>query len=579
MKKLLALLLAVIMVISMAACAPTEPDTTTEAPKGTTAAPAGTTVAATTTEPALDLTALPFVEPGSKKLTIGIQINGTVLDYEDNSLTKYIEESTGIDIEPVFFSSDTDEARKQLSLMVAAKEKLPDIIIGILDESMRLDLGHNGYLVDQTEYFEKYSYYHKNYVESLSEAFQTRIKSKITDLTTGAIYAFPSINVDYGVGNVSWAGGINMAMAKNVGMDPEEIDTVAEVYDYLKATVKGDGNQNGENDELGLLYYQGLYNGNIEQWIINAYVYCNDSELFNVTDGKVWSPYASDEYREAMIEMNKWYAEGLISPLCYSLTTEAEMKALINKPENYTATVYGGHTTRFATAGDDFALQYTSIKHLADETGKGGWAVLKDNLSCSLRGYITTDCEDPVLAFRLMDFLCADTTMHYQRFGEEGVHWAHYDGEAEGHKDGLGNWAGLKIIKDEFSTETKANWHVLLMQAGDPIGQNHGTNYVDFSDPGHFRIIVYKNLWDRQAGKMPAELARGLVYEEEELETKNEYWDLYTQYVLQSRAQMITGVIDPNDDAAWEKYVEELEFNGESELMDIVQEAYNRLNG
>ena len=77
MKKLFALLLAVMMVISMAACAANEPATTT-APKATTPAtqPAGTTAAATTTEPAKALNELPFVEPGSVKITIGLLTSG-----------------------------------------------------------------------------------------------------------------------------------------------------------------------------------------------------------------------------------------------------------------------------------------------------------------------------------------------------------------------------------------------------------------------------------------------------------------------------------------------------------------------
>ena len=49
--------------------------------------------------------------------------------------------------------------------------------------------------------------------------------------------------------------------------------------------------------------------------------------------------------------------------------------------------------------------------------------------------------------------------------------------------------------------------------------------------------------------------------------------------MLESRAQFITGVLDPNDDAVWEKYLKELEVNGESDLLEAAQSAYTRMVG
>ena len=86
MKKLFALLLAVIMVISMAACAPAEPAGTTEGKADTTTAAKDTTAAKeeTTTEAA----PTPWTDPKCFDLTgivaddtinIGIPINATVI--------------------------------------------------------------------------------------------------------------------------------------------------------------------------------------------------------------------------------------------------------------------------------------------------------------------------------------------------------------------------------------------------------------------------------------------------------------------------------------------------------------------
>ena len=158
MKKLFALLLAVIMVISVAACAPAEPGTTTTAPKAedpaktTTAAKAETTTAAVSTPwndlENFDLTGI--VE--DNKVVVGINSNATVISYEDNALTQYMEELTGVEIEFVFFSSDGTEADQQLNLMIANQEKLPDVIFSVVDTTQATELGQQGLLCDITEF-------------------------------------------------------------------------------------------------------------------------------------------------------------------------------------------------------------------------------------------------------------------------------------------------------------------------------------------------------------------------------------------------------------------------------------------
>ena len=188
-------------------------------------------------------------------------------------------------------------------------------------------------------------------------------------------------------------------MAANVGMDIDEIDTVAEVYEYLKKTVKEDGNNNGKSDEMGMLFRANSDLANATQWVINAYVYCLDAELFNVTDGEVWTPYNTDEYRKALIELNKWYNEGLISPMSYSLTENKEFKPVIDPlTSDYTVSIFGGHPTLVCEASGTVGLEYNPLPILADETGKGGYATLKDPFACTGTAFITTDCENPELA-------------------------------------------------------------------------------------------------------------------------------------------------------------------------------------
>lgn len=577
MKKLLALLLAAIMVISMAACAPAEPaGTTTEAPKDTTAAKDNTTAATTTA--GVDLSALPLVEPGTEKLTIGIPTNATVLDYNDNYFTMWLEEQTGIDLEFAFFSSDAAEAKQQLALMIANKETLPDIIFNVLDDSLRAEYGAEGLLVDLTDYFETSSYWFDQHRQVMSEFEENYMWARTVDPDSGEIYAFPSPN--YGA-NPVFMGGINETFAKKVGMDAAEIDTVAELYEYMTKCLKEDPNGNGEADEIPWVNYSG-YRSNIDLWLINAYVLCIDDYLWNCTDGEIWTPYDTDEYRQAMIEMNKWYKEGLISPLSYGGLGNAEMKALIDTPECYKVAIYGGNPNLVLNTDTNPGATYRGLNVLQDETGKGGYAVLLDAYTLGKNASITSSCQNPELAFRLLDFMCDKTAQNVARYGEENVNWRWIDGEALNLYDRLNRFASFEIIKDEWSTETKLTWHnnpIVCNASGSyEAGIATGLNAV-ILDPNSRTSIQYENAWAQEGGKQPEEPVYSLVYNAEEKEVVSEYQKLFKEYVLQARAEMVTGVIDPNDDAQWAKYLDELKANGLEDLLEVAQTAYDRMNG
>ena len=86
--------------------------------------------------------------------------------------------------------------------------------------------------------------------------------------------------------------------------------TPATIQPYCKQYA--DPNGNGTADELAMFGSVNGYHTDILEYIINAWVYCNDEQPFNVDDGKVWLPYTTDEYRQAIIFLNQLFKEGLI---------------------------------------------------------------------------------------------------------------------------------------------------------------------------------------------------------------------------------------------------------------------------
>lgn len=569
MKRVFAIILSAVLVFGMSACLGQPDPTTVPTTETTEATTVATTQVPTTTEEPVDLSLRPFALPGTVTLTIGLMENGTVRSYEENYVTRYLELETGIDLQFVLFPMDYKKAQEQLLQMVENGEQLPDIILGIIDDRLRIKLGKEGVLADLTPYFENSSYYMQNGLGAMSSAEVSYLWAELTE-ADGGIYAFPAFGTYDSPDRCAYLGGINKVWAEKLGMDAEKIDTVDEVYQFLKKVSETDLNENGENDELGMLFRQDGFRANLEQWIINAYVYCLDDDLLNVTDGKVWSPYNTSEYRQALIQLNKWFREGLIEKKTYDGFTDQDMKNMLARQN---MAIWGGHPSLMTSGVKNMADTYAPLKVLQDETGRGGYAPLRAPYNIQKDAFITASCQEKKLAFRLLDFMWDDTCAHTMRYGEEGVNWEHMDGEATGETDALGLPAGIRILKDEWQTETSATWKLTPVYGKT---WEHGGTPLTIPE-GHRNAISYGCMREMYRVSVPEERCQGMVFDRKEQKVRDAYASGYKSYVLQARWQFIMGVMDPNDDAQWNKYLLELKAKGEDPLLEAYQTAYTRI--
>lgn len=569
MKRVFAIILVVLLTMGLFACTQQPEQTTAATTESTEATTVATTQVPTTTEEPVDLSLRPFALPGTVTLTIGLMENSTVLSYDENYVTRYLEQETGIDLQFVLFPMDYKKAQDQLLQMVANGEKLPDIILGIIDDRLRVKLGKEGVLADLTPYFETSSFYMQNGLATMSSAEVSYLWAELTE-ADGGIYAFPAFEEYNSPDRCAYLGAINKVWAEKVGMDAREIDTVAEVYAFLHKVAETDLNENGELDEMTMLFRQDGFRANLEQWIINAYVYCVDDDLFNVTGGTVWSPYNTNEYRQALIELNKWFREGLIEKKTYDGFTDLDMKNMLAKQN---MAIWGGHPSQMTNGTKNVADTYAPLQVLQDETGLGGYAALRSPYNLQKDAFITTQCQEQELAFRLLDFMWDETCTHVMHYGEEGVNWEHIDGTGE--TDEHGNPAGIRIIRDEWQTETKATWKLTPV-----YGKSnwHGGTPLTL-EGSHRNAISYGCKWEMDAAKTPEELCQGMVFSAKEQKVVDTYAKDYKAYVLQARWQFIMGVMDPNDDAQWNSYLLELKAKGEEPLLEAYQTAYTRIYG
>lgn len=507
-------------------------------------------------------------------LTIGLPSNAMVNDYENNDLTKWLEEQTGYDLQFHVFTGG-GEIATQISTMAIGGEKLPDIIYGVnLPEGTVRKYGKDEYFQDLTPYFEDREGMSKTFWDRVeatySEAEIEDIKRKLYDSDTGKIYYVPTMEtslVDY----IDYQMWINQTWLDKLGLPmPTDVDSL---YETLKAFKTQDPNGNGKQDEVPLFGSEATtMGGDVINWIINMYVYFNDrsGRVFNVdANGKVYAPFTTDEYREALKFLNKLYDEGLINSTIFSTNNDA-MRNMVS-PSSGTALVgiFAGHLTLHFNQGSALLDQYTSLPLWSN-------CVINDpNFSRSM--FITQDCQNVDAAFYLLMTMWSEEASFRFRYGVEGVNWTYAE---EGATSAYGLPAKIKILSDPLGTQNTCMWSGACGGLN-VYAEGEAAIYDGATDPwlakrAQMAAESRKNADYACANFNPSEICPYLVYTTEEAELIGPNVDACSKYFKESRTAFIKGEMDPNSDADWNAYLAKLEDQGLAKWTAASQNAYNR---
>ena len=552
MKKTIAFLLALTMMLSLAACGE-EPVETPKMPEVT----------------------------GERVLTIGLRQSATVLDYDNNWFTKYMEDRLGIDIQFMFFSSDAGESKSQLTTMVAGQERLPDILFNFSLNTDEIHLyGRDGYFVDLAPYFDdpdwelaKQYRWHEKMIEFTGE--DTRINALNSGRTPeGGMYYWPNaipsetdLTVAMPFINVSWLEKLGLEM-------PTTLDELESVLEAFKTR---DPNGNGIADEIPMIGSTTLYCGDAPQWIINNFgEYVNDMYFYTYgEDGKIQVPYTTEAYRSGVRKLKEWVDKGLLATLTWTMKEKAELTSLWTPAEGETTVgVIFGHPTTFATPGDEDILQYEPLPPL-----EGSCIPLRSTMG-NKNFYITTDCEKfDIAAEFLMSFTELDVARACRR-GEEGVDW-------KVDTDKITGMPMVNGINDVFSKATDKTWAVNGPYVG-WYGNGSPWSTGDFSDDegedkaaaAHRGGLLGKTLranvpYARENN--PDRIFGCAIYNADEADENGNALAECKTYVKEARAKFATGQLDVDSDADWNEYLATLDRIGLSTLLRTTQSAVDRM--
>ena len=200
-------------------------------------------------------------EGGSKKgsgdkitFTIGLPTNAKIMSFEENALTRWLEETTGYELKFQEYPGGTDVST-QIATQIAARKELPDILYGVtLDSKSITNYGKDGYFVDLSPYYEDKegasATFWNRLTENLTEDQQDYVVRTITNGDTGKIYGVPSIETST-IDKRKYQPWINQTWLDKLGLSMPQ--NTEELYNVLVAFKTQDPNGSGDpEDEIPL---------------------------------------------------------------------------------------------------------------------------------------------------------------------------------------------------------------------------------------------------------------------------------------------------------------------------------------
>lgn len=592
-KRVMALLLTLIMVLSLTACGQPA-NQTTEAPEQNTTGDSTESKDSAASEAPTEAPTEDAFDPREicegVTITIAVAEDNEVSDWETNAMTLAIEEALGVNLEfEVYAYADYFD---KIGVMVNGGDKLPDIIF---DDANLTGIKAANYtqwaeqeaIIPLTEYYNNPDY-SKNIMEA-AERCGLDLGSALVD-GDGEIWGAPKYMAapTNEVPNRMW---INEEYCKLLGMDIPK--TTEDFYQLCKAfKAYGDVNGNGIDDEIAF-----TGRGDNFRWfqvLMNPFVYARGTNYLVVENSEMYFAYTTEEWKEGLKYVKKFMDEGLIDPNALTQDRATYMTVATDIEAGLLADIY----YQPQMVSDDKLLQvktrleYSYVEPFIGPEGRqyGSYAPVVPVVGA----VITTECENPDAAFLVLDMLCSEELSISCRYGKRGENWDYWTEVQESLLR-----EGTKVA--DYGTHTGDEPYIIAYNDGAYWGtgtaQNNG--YMS-AGPYCIQNEVYKGVATlvsaaegdelaeltieynkgyhsstyAEIGFAPAEPIYTLPMTADESTEVNDIMQTLNNYVKESIGAFLTGQWDI--DGYWDTFQAELDKIGVDEALAIYQTSYNR---
>lgn len=509
------------------------------------------------------------------KLTAWVPESIRIEDWNENTMTAWLEEQTGYDLEIIPLASDDYKTKVNIALTAGNIDDLPDMILFYLgdmaDDSYVWSWAQAETIVPLTDYYND-----PELAANINEAIERTGVDYTKQIVSpdGNIYGVASFNQSYGneFGRKIW---IYQPWLEALGK--EVPTTTEEFYELLKLVSETDLNGNGKNDEIGMLGASSGVNEGYWTTLMSAFVYAGDEKYRTVENGTVSVAYTEDGWKEGLKYLKSMFDEGLIAE--ESLTIgEEQFKTFINSEDPCVFSFVDSAPDKI-TQGTERSTDYICIDTLTGPDGVNFASYRPSVAGVSM--VVTANCENPEAAFRVGDLMSSEYIGICQRWGEEGVDWDYAENieDLSGYEVSVPGFDMSIVAYDDGNfwggtEQTNHSWRQngpTVREYGIACGWAVASGNADkYTNNYNSANSLYQN-----AGHEPDEVIPKLIYTTEESETISQIEGVLISYVQENMAKFVTGAKDI--DAEWDNYLAEIDKIGLDKYLEVVQGAYDRM--
>ena len=501
---------------------------------------------------------LPIVDEPTT-LKVWASAPATIIDMETNGMTIWFEEQTGVHIEWIIV---TDEADTKLNLSLASGD-YPDMYFTSFSSPQVMLNANSGVFIPLNDLIENHSTYYKQILET-DEILRENLTAP-----DGNIYTF--YRTDAGVHMLSqnkmfvyqpWLEQYTEATGKGMPATTEEFE---EMLIYFR---DNDMNGNGDaTDEIPLSGSFSSWGGDPIAFLMNPFQLWHGDYLLGLDD-TVSFIANTDEFREGLRYINRLYEQGLIAEETYVQDT-TQLKALVNQTDPSQVRV-GVIPTAHVAQYVDLSIMptglsdYVPIPPLEGPTGLRQAETSGYN-QITLYGAITSACEYPEVAMRWADYMLGGEGLETNYYGFEGEQFVWSD------ELSISGVTPSRTLTFTYGEPDNAWWGPYGIG---PITDSTELRYSETSVYGGYGWAHYTAHEAYEPYYVSVEFPIVPWVMDEDMATEiSELSILLGDYVKKSYTQFILGVVDIDDDTAWDAYKAELNNMGLERYIELSQEV------
>lgn len=498
----------------------------------------------------------PVVEGERAEIDILAPFSTYVEDIETNTFTTMYEEKTNVHVNWEL-SNDLGNTKA----MVFASGEYPDVIFGgisVVEEmtyANSIFIPLNELIDEQTVWMKDVLYGDLQYV--------------IPAITQpdGNIYVLPATTYEdshlicknrYWI-NTYWLNQLNL----------ETPTTTDELYNVLKAFKEQDPNGNGEADEIPIV----LTSPYTCAYLTSAFIYDDGENRFRILDdGVTVDPiFNKEEWREGIRFIKKLYDEGLTDTTAFTLDSAATKELFENATAERVGSVSALYQGNFANIDGERQAHMDALPPISGPEGvqyAGYYPYVHTSTTTRGTAAITTQCENPELVMRWLDWFFSFEGGLTVQTGPKGVYW-------DVPEEGSLSYAGLPATWERLTSyglESNDSWQGIGMPKSHSMHSGllgHADKFYE-ADGLEDRLIYYT----RQYQEYIPEKVLPQMYVS--LDISDEYYRMQTDinnFVNEAFVQFVTGGMSIDND--WDGYLAQLNAMGLEQYVTWTQETYD----